>query len=190
MIWSFKGWLHFIQELCYRNKNRIPPWNNRASCGSTRRDISDNSLANTNTDSSSNFFTTRPERCPTSDADQISIQQRRDERSGQTSQHTRQSWSNTGDLVHNISRQILSSDEVGIFNRGLSFCPKSYLDPFQLDQDLYWLFRSIRWKVHFFHRPFTHGEPVGDTLDCKSFGLLTKSKSVPPTSYAPVETFV
>ncbi|CAJ0966829.1 unnamed protein product [Ranitomeya imitator] len=68
--------------------------------------------------------------------------------SSTTRMQTRSQVSND-QLVYNISSHVLSSMELYVLQKGLSFCPTPPFNDFILDQELSRFFRSLRLKVHF-----------------------------------------
>ncbi|XP_056405570.1 uncharacterized protein LOC130297282 [Hyla sarda] len=100
-------------------------------------------------------------------------------------------------IVINISSKCLSSLEIGVLQKGLSFCSTDKLDTFQLDIDLERFFRMIRLKAHFStDRPqqdssarFEESVPSPGILKLEDFNLKQKSHFMPPKYYHPVETY-
>ncbi|CAJ0950132.1 unnamed protein product [Ranitomeya imitator] len=98
-------------------------------------------------------------------------------------------------LVYNISSQVLSSMELQVLQRGLSFCPTPPFNDFTLDQELNRFFRSLRLKVHFSSSaisPLLATDSVisDTTLTLKKLNLVHRSVFSPPRVYHPVETYI
>ncbi|CAJ0921678.1 unnamed protein product [Ranitomeya imitator] len=99
----------------------------------------------------------------------------------------------SNNIVYNISSQNLSSTDMTLLQKGLTFCPVPHFDTFQVDQELHRFFRTLRLKVHFSNTPFETTPDLTKTssgFSLKSLGLRTSSSFQPPKTYHPVETFI
>ena len=81
----------------------------------------------------------------------------------------------------NISNVPLSSTEIQLLSRGLSFCPKPFnIDQFQLKEDVKHFFRRLRLREFFY-------DPDDTTIN----PFKRKSKWTPPIKREPaLETYI
>ncbi|XP_073439027.1 uncharacterized protein [Dendrobates tinctorius] len=94
-------------------------------------------------------------------------------------------------LVINISSKNLSSSQLTVLQKGLSFCPSYKFDFFELDMDLQRFFRNLRLKTHFARQPHRPIEQVSTSLlQLTNLGLRTRSTFMPPKGNPPIETFI
>ncbi|CAJ0958904.1 unnamed protein product [Ranitomeya imitator] len=100
-------------------------------------------------------------------------------------------------LVINISSHLLAPAELSLLQKGLSFCPTSGWNAFQLEKDLQRFYRSIRLKTHFALSPGNRDQTtsqLGGTarsdISITTLGLRVPSQFQPPRSHHATETFI
>ncbi|CAJ0962904.1 unnamed protein product [Ranitomeya imitator] len=92
------------------------------------------------------------------------------------------------ELVINISSKTLTSSQVSILSKGLSFVPCAHTNWFDLQIDLEKFFRSIKLKEWFQDRNVENKIGCGE-FNSKNMELKKKSEFIPPTSSTIIDAF-
>lgn len=94
--------------------------------------------------------------------------------------------------VVNISDCLLTPAQTRMLSKGLSFCPSTHLNWFQLELDLTQFFRKLKLKVNFsnFSVPVNANVVPKTELWLKMFNLSLGSDFVPAGNFHPLETFM